>query len=162
VSAFWSKADGRFEWKADAGRSAPRCYLQSMAVVLAGMLYFVIVFTFAFAMGVARTFIVAPRVGTTAAVLIEVPVLLLASWGVARRLLRQRPFSFPQRASIGATAFALTMVSEAVLAGLLRGQNAMQWALDVATPLGLVGLAGQLGFAAMPIFVGRRSHGAGD
>ena len=128
-----------------------------MAAVFAGMLYFVIVFTFAFAMGVIRTIIVAPRLGTTAAVFIEVPIVLLASWGVARGLLRQRPFSFLQRVSIGATAFALTMVSEAVLAGLLRGQTVMQWALQLATPLGLVGLAGQLGFAAMPVFVGWKS-----
>ena len=49
------------------------------------------------------------------------------------------------------------MVSEAVLAGLLRGQSVAQWAGEVATPLGLVGLAGQLGFAAMPLFVARRS-----
>jgi hypothetical protein len=128
-----------------------------MAAVFAGIFYFAIVFTFAFAMGVIRTFIVAPRLGTTAAVCLEVPILLLASWGVASRLLRQRPFSFSQRVAMGAMAFALTMVSEAVLAALLRGQSVTQWALEVATPLGLVGLAGQLGFAAMPILAGRRS-----
>lgn len=123
-----------------------------------GILYFATVFTFAFAMGVIRTFVVAPRVGTTAAVCLEVPILLLASWGVARRLLQHRPFSLRQRFAVGATAFALIMVSEAVLAALLRRQSVTQWALELATPLGLVGLAGQLGFAAMPIFVGRRSR----
>jgi hypothetical protein len=128
-----------------------------MAAMLAGILYFAIVFSFAFALGVVRTVVVAPRLGATAAVLIEVPIVLLASWGVARGLLGRRAFTLAQRAAVGATAFALTMVSEAVLAGLLRGQSVAQWAGEVASPLGLVGLAGQLGFAAMPLFVGRRA-----
>ena len=112
----------------------------------------------AFAMGVVRTVIVAPRLGATAAVLIELPIVLLASWGVIRGLLRRRPFTLPQRVAIGTTAFTLTMVSEAVFAGLLRGQSVTQWVMEVATALGLVGLAGQVGFAAMPIFVGRGSR----
>jgi hypothetical protein len=128
-----------------------------MAAMLAGILYFAIVFSFAFALGVVRTVVVAPRLGATAAVLIEVPIVLLASWGVARGLLGRRVFSLPQRAAVGAIAFALTMVREAVLAGLLRGQSVAEWAGEVASPLGLVGLAGQLGFAAMPLFVGRRA-----
>jgi len=31
------------------------------------------------------------------------------------------------------------------------------WAATLATPLGLVGLAGQLAFAAMPLFAGAHS-----
>lgn len=92
----------------------------------------------------------------TAAVLIEVPILVVASWMVARRLLRDRCLALPQRAVMGAEAFALTMASEAALAAVIRGQGLADWAAAVATPLGLAGLAGQLAFAAIPVFAGRR------
>lgn len=126
------------------------------AAYVTGLLYFLLVFTFAFATGVAKVLVVAPRLGLTAAVLLEVPLLVVASWIVARRLLRNRPLTLPQRAAMGAIAFALTMVSEAALAAIMRGQGLAEWAAAVATPLGLVGLSGQLAFAAMPIFAGHR------
>lgn len=121
-----------------------------------GFVYFAVVFTLAFVMGVARALVIAPRLGERTAVLLEVPILVLASWIVARRLLRDRPYTLPQRAGMGATGFALTMVSEVVLAAIMRGQSPAAWAAAVGTPLGLVGLAGQLAFAAMPIFAGQR------
>ncbi len=129
------------------------------AACFTGLLYFAAVFTFAFATGVARVLVVAPWLGPTAAVLLEVPILVLASWIVARRLLRNRSFTLPQRAAMGASAFALTMVSEAALAAIMRGQGVVDWAASVATPLGLVGLAAQVAFAAVPIFVGPRRTG---
>ena len=129
------------------------------AAYFTGLLYFAAVFTFAFAMGIARVLVVAPRLGPTAAVLLEVPTLVAASWIVARRLLRNRPLTGPQRAAMGATAFMLTMASEAALSVIMRGQSVTDWAAAVATPLGLVGLVAQVVFAAMPIFVG---HGPTD
>lgn len=124
------------------------------AACLTGLLYFAAIFTFAFAMGIARVLFVAPRLGPTAAVLLEVPILVLASWIFARRLLRNRSLTLSHRAVMGATAFTLTMASEAALSAIMRGQSVIDWAAAVATPLGLVGLVGQVAFAAMPIFVG--------
>ena len=124
------------------------------AACFIGLQYFTTVFTFAFAMGAARVLIVAPRLGPTAAVLMEVPILVAASWIVARRLVRNRSLTLSQRAAMGATAFTLTLLSEAALAALMRGESVADWAAAIATPLGLVGLAGQIVFAAMPIFVG--------
>jgi hypothetical protein len=118
-----------------------------------GLLYFLAVFTFAFAMGIARQLVVAPWLGSSAAVLLEVPILVVASWIVARRLLRYRSLTVSERAVMGATAFTLTMASEAALSVIMRGQSVSDWAAAVATPLGLVGLAAQLAFAAIPIFV---------
>ncbi len=126
-----------------------------MTVVFTGIVYFAAVFAFAFAMGVARTLVVAPRLGATVAVLLELPLVLGASWLVVRRLLRNRHFRLSQRAAVGVIAFVLLMVSEALLAGVLRGQSLGEWALDLVTPLGLIGLAGQVGFAAMPVLVGK-------
>ena len=129
------------------------------AAYFAGLLYFAAVFTLAFAMGIARELVVAPRLGPAAAVLLEVPILVVASWIVARRLLRNRSLTLSQRAAMGATAFTLTMASEAALSVIMRGQSVIDWAAAVATPLGLAGLVGQVVFAAMPIFVG---HGRTD
>lgn len=123
-----------------------------LAACFTGLQYFVVVFTFAFATGAARILVVAPRLGPTAAVLLEVPIIVVASWIVARRLLRNRHLTLPERAAMGATAFALTMASEAALSAIMRGQSVTDWAASVATPLGLVGLAGQVAFAAIPLF----------
>ena len=125
-----------------------------LASYFIGLLYFAAVFTFAFAMGIARVLVVAPRLGPTAAVLLEVPILVGASWIVARHLLRNRSLTLSQRATMGATAFTLTMVSEAALSAIMRGQSVTDWAAALATPLGLAGLVGQVVFAAMPIFIG--------
>ena len=120
---------------------------------MTGLLYFLAVFTFAFAMGIARQLVIAPQLGSSVAVLLEVPIVVAASWIVARRLLRYRSLTVPERALMGATAFTLTMASEAALSVIMRGQSVADWAAAVATPLGLVGLAAQLVFAAIPIFV---------
>lgn len=124
------------------------------AACFLGLLYFVVVFSLAFAMGVARTLIIAPQLGATAAVLLEVPIIVAASWVIARRLVRHRSLSLPQRAAMGIVAFTLTMVSEAVLSALMRGQSVADWAAVLVTPLGLIGLAGQVAFAVMPILAG--------
>lgn len=127
-----------------------------MSVIVVGLAYFAIIFSFAFAMGVARALVVAPLVGEAAAVFLEVPVLLVASWFVSRRLVRDQLFSLAQLASIGAIAFALTMASEAVLANIIRAQSLAEWASQLASPLGLVGLGAQLSFAGVPSFAGGR------
>jgi hypothetical protein len=129
-----------------------------MAVFRTAIAYFSTVFAFAFAMGVARTLVIAPRIGATAAVLLEVPILLTASWLIARRLLRDQDLALPQRIAVGTIAFVFTMASEVVLSALMRGQSAGEWAATVVAPIGLVGLAGQLGFAAIPALIGIRSR----
>ena len=106
-------------------------------------------------MGIARGLVVAPRLGETSAVLLEIPVLLAFSWFIARRLVRKHIFTVQHLVSIGTIAFMLTMICEAGLADLIRGQSVAQWAMDLIKPLGLAGLAGQLGFALMPTLVGR-------
>jgi hypothetical protein len=126
------------------------CYRGKMAVILSGFVYFVIIFAFAFAMGIARALFVTRWIGETAAVSLEIPAVLIASWFVAHHLVGKRVFSFPQSVWIGAIAFALTMVSEAALAGVIRGQSLAQWATVLVTPLGLFGLGGQLVFALIP------------
>jgi hypothetical protein len=119
-----------------------------------GFTYFAAVFAFAFAMGVARTLVITPLLGATAAVLLELPLVLALSWFVARTLLRNRTFMLTQRAAMGATAFALTMLSEMALSYLLRGQGLGDWVASLITPLGLLGLSGQVAFSVIPVLAG--------
>jgi hypothetical protein len=127
------------------------------AACSAGVRYFVYVFTLAFALGVARVFVIAPWLGTITAVAFEVPILIAASWFFARRLLRVRSFVLSQRAIMGATAFSLTMASEAGLVLIIGGQSVTDWAMTLVTPIGLVGLTGQIIFGLMPISLGQNS-----
>jgi hypothetical protein len=90
-----------------------------MAVFRTAIAYFSAVFAFAFAMGVARSLVITPRIGATAAVILEVPILLAASWVIARQLLRDRDLALPRRIAVGTIAFVLTMASEAVLSALM-------------------------------------------
>jgi hypothetical protein len=127
-----------------------------LAACIMGLRYYAIIFGLAFALGIAKTLVVAPRLGAMAAVLLEVPIIVAVSWAVARRLLGPHFFTLAQRAAMGATAFMLTMVSEVILAEVLRGQSVIGWATDVLTPLGLTGLAGQIAFAVVPIVAAQR------
>ena len=80
----------------------------------AGCLYFVIGFLAGFMLGVLRVLVLAPRLGTTGAVLIELPVILLIAW-VACRSLTTRLRVPPEpgaRLIMGALAFALLLVAE--------------------------------------------------
>jgi hypothetical protein len=141
-----------------AGRrpmTAKTAQSNSMTVIITGSSYFLIVFAIAFGLGVARGLLIAPRLGETVAVMLEIPVVLVVSLFVARRLIRGRSFSIKQVLAIGAIALALTLISEALLASMIRGQSIGQWAKTLVTPLGLIGLAGQFGFALMPTLIAR-------
>ena len=127
-----------------------------MPVLVGALVYYVAVFGFAFAMGVARTLVVAPRLGPTAAVLLEIPIVLGVSWLVARRILRGAHFTRWQCAALGAIAFALTMASGVALAQAIWDQSSTLWLMSLTTPLGLVGLTGQVLFGLIPIFEGHR------
>lgn len=121
-------------------------------IIKAALSYFALVFGLGFVLGTARVLVIIPRIGATAAVLLELPVMLAASWVVAGWCIRR--FAIPPRASarlaMGAVAFAVLMVAELLLATLLFGQTAAQHFAAYRHVPGALGLAGQLGFAAIP------------
>ena len=122
-----------------------------MRIVKAGTAYWATVFALAFVLGALRATWIAPRIGATGAVLIEVPVILLASWLAARVFVRRYAVRTKGEAlAMGALAFALLMASEAALAVVI-GDGVAAWLGGMASTSGAIGLAGQVGYAVMPV-----------
>ncbi len=122
------------------------------------LIYVATVFAAAFALGTFRVLVLAPRLGELAAVTLEVPVVLGLSWLVAGRVLRRWPLPLPgQRLAMGGLAFALLMLVETVLGITLFGRSLPGILAAMTTLPGLVGLAGQIGFALVPALRGQPS-----
>lgn len=119
--------------------------------------YFAIVFSLAFLLGVVRTLFVAPMTGDVVAVLVEAPIVLLASWFAAGWSTRR--FSVPPDASarlaMGFAAFALLMAVETAMSLLLFGRPLAQQVAAWATPAGAIGLIAQTAFGFMPLLAAR-------
>ena len=129
-----------------------------MTALLLGLRYFAGVFAVGFALGAVRTLLLVPRVGELVAVTMEMPFILAASWWWCGRLLDRQPLGLVGRAVMGSSAFVWLMLAELAL-GHALGRTSVQHFAAMITVAGLLGLAGQLGFAAMPMF--SRSTGQG-
>jgi hypothetical protein len=126
--------------------------LTAMTALALGLRYFAGVFAVAFAVGTFRTLWLAPAIGAVAAVGIEVPIIWAVSWWWGRRLLARQRLALGGRAVMGGSAFVWLMLAEFGL-GLAFGQTPHVWLAGFVTPAGLLGLAGQLGFAALPLIM---------
>lgn len=122
------------------------------------LLYFALTFAVGFLLGSFRMLILVPRVGEVAAVLIECPIILLASFFIARWVLRRfSPHATAvHRLLIGLLAFAMLMSTELLMSSL-RGISPQEFASALLKAPGAIGLAGQTLFALMPLFIGTRS-----
>ena len=120
-------------------------------IIPAAALYSGLVFAAGFILGAARTLLVAPLAGDVVAVSLELPVMLAVSWRVCGWVMRRRRIeaSLP-RGLMGALAFALLMLAEAGLA-LAMGRTLHEHLANYLTVAGIIGLVGQLGFAAIPL-----------
>lgn len=122
-------------------------------ILRAALAYSGIVFACAFVLGIARTLLLAPLIGDLAAVLFEVPLVLIISWiaaGLVLRRWRLNDATARHRLGVGALAFVFLMLAEFLLASAL-GQDGATWAASLFTPSGMVGIAGQLAFALIPL-----------
>jgi len=121
-------------------------------IIKAALAYFVTVFGLGFALGTLRVLVIMPRIGETAAVLLELPVMLAASWVAAGWCVRHFavPVGLPARLAMGVLAFALVMVAELALAVLLFGQSPAEHAEAYRHFAGLAGLAAQFAYALFP------------
>ena len=121
--------------------------------LIAGSAYFAGVFAVAFALGVLRTVVIAPRLGAVLAVLLEAPILLGVSWGVSQWCVgRFRvPPTVRARLAMGVFAFAILMAAEGGLGWLAFGRSPGDQLTAFGTLAGAIGLAAQIGFGIIPL-----------
>lgn len=130
-----------------------------MRQVRAGATYFALVFAAGFMFGVVRQFVLVPRLGATSALAVEAPLMLAISSLAARRIVRLHAPRVRDAIFIGAIALMLLLVTEAVLAGPLRGWTFDQWIGHFSTLDGAISVGLYLVFAAMPWIVWRLRAG---
>ena len=131
------------------------------APLRAGAAYFAGVFILGFALGTIRTLALhfLSDLGRFVAVLIEVPILLAASWWICASLIQRLRVSpqWTHRAIMGGSAFGLLMLVETGLDMVLAGNSLAQHLALYREPSHALGLAAQMAFAAIPLLQRRRS-----
>lgn len=116
-----------------------------------GALYFAAIFATGFVLGTIRTLLLLPRIGELAAVAVELPVILAAAWLICGWILRGRHLTKTGAAIMGTTAFILLMMAEAFLSVILSGRTLGEHIELYAEPAQLLGLIGQVTYAAFPL-----------
>ena len=126
--------------------------------LIAASIYFAVVFAAGFALGVLRTLLLEPLLGALAAVMVELPLILGIAWLACSRVLRRIPLAGTGPLAMGAAAFALLMLAEAGISMLLAGRSLSQHLALYREAPHLLGLAGQVLFAAFPWMQARRAR----
>ncbi len=123
--------------------------------LLFGFLTGLAIFAAGFVLGVARTVLLLPYMAEWLAVLIEMPVILLACWMIIKYVIRRQSVTDRKavRLIFGATAFATLLLCEWVMVVMLLEESAMTFFDRLVTGAGLIGLAGQLLIVVMPLWV---------
>ena len=118
----------------------------------AGFVYFTSVFAVGFMLGTVRVMALAPRLGESLAVVIEMPVMLTVSWMVCRRLIARYsvPGGLSPRLVMGGLAYGLLMVAEIAVSIIGFGHTIFQHFASYLTAAGMMGLLGQFAFALFP------------
>ncbi|WP_051231880.1 hypothetical protein [Kaistia adipata] len=123
-----------------------------MGPIRSGAIYFLAVFAIGFGLGAVRVLGLEPRIGALAAVALELPIMLAAAWVVCGRILRRSQVTARHGADIGMGVVALFLLfaAEFALGRFGFGRPVADQLAAYATWPGLLGLAGQFGFAAIP------------
>jgi hypothetical protein len=119
----------------------------------AGLLYFVVVFAFGFALGAIRSLWVAHLTDELTAVLLELPLMLAISWIACGKVIRltKLPGGLGRSMMMGASALALLLAAEAGLATLGFGKTLHEHLANYRAAPNVIGLLGQMAFGAFPI-----------
>lgn len=130
-------------------------------VLLAGAVYFLIVFGVGFLLGVVRTLWLVPRLGVRWAELVEIPVMLVVIYLAARWMgdrLGLDAHSRMVRVGVGLVALFLLLAAELLLVLQLRGLSLAEYIASRDPVAGTAYGLSLLVFAAMPALVGRRAE----
>ena len=119
----------------------------------AGVAYAVTVFAIGFLLGTARVLLLAPRLGSTIAVLVEAPIILTASWYVSSFWIRRLAVGaeIRSRTVVGAIAFVTLMILEVMLSISLFHRSIGEYFAGLRSLPGAIGLAAQVCFATFPL-----------
>lgn len=117
----------------------------------AAFAYFAIVFALGFVLGTVRVLVAEPRIGITAATLIELPVMLSASWLACGWVIRRLALPRRGRWVMGAVALALLLLGELGVSTLLMGRGLPEHFATYERLPNQIGLAAQLAFAVFPL-----------
>ncbi|MDG5747816.1 hypothetical protein P8Q88_06455 [Qipengyuania sp. XHP0207] len=123
-----------------------------MAILRAGIIYWALVFALGFVLGSVRVAWGAAALGEASFILIEVPVMIAASWFAARWLVGRHGLRTIGAAGLmGAIALALLLGAELTLAMVLSGESVCAWFSGLWRMPYLLGTLGQIVFALMPM-----------
>lgn len=117
-----------------------------------GLFYFAIVFAAGFALGVVRILYLEPKFGATAAVLLELPIILTVSWIACGFVLQHAKVDtrLSTRLAMGGVAFAILILAEVALGVVGSGRTLAGQFAEMGRAPGLIGLGGQMLFALFP------------
>jgi hypothetical protein len=122
--------------------------------ILAGLAYFGVVFAAGFALGALRVLVLAPKLGESTAVLVELPFILAISWVTCRWLIARFrvPKMLTDRLVMGGLAFAVLLGAEIGVSVLGFGRTLSAHLQQYLTLPAFIGLVGQIVFAMFPVF----------
>ena len=118
----------------------------------AGALYAIVVSLIGFIFGTIRVLLFVPRLGETSAVILEIPLILVASWFVCRWCVNRLDVAatVPARSLMGLVAFLVLMSAEVGL-GAVLGRSLVDQVAAYGSQAGAIGLAAQVIFAMFPV-----------
>jgi hypothetical protein len=122
-----------------------------MNALRAGLLYTIALFAIGFALALIRIPLLVPRIGETAAILLELPIMLLAAWRISRTIVRRQALPHNGRVLMGAVYLPTLLLFELLL-GLALGGTAATILKGWFHLPGLLGLAAQALAAFFPRF----------
>ena len=127
--------------------------LKTRAAIKAGFIYFLGIFVLGFLLGTIRTLVLIPRIGNLAGVILEIPVMLTASWFfcswiMARfRLTRETKYLF----LFGGSAFLWLMIAEFCVSVYIFSQPWSEYLANFRTMPGSIGFLAQIIFSCIPL-----------
>lgn len=122
-----------------------------------GCIYGALLFAIGFVLGTLRVLIVAPLIGTLAATMIELPLMLLAGYLLCIRVIRRGRISTDPAARAMMTAgFIIVLAAGELWVGMsLFGRSFDQLLADWRTTAGALGFAAQAVAALFPFIAAR-------
>jgi hypothetical protein len=136
--------------------------LSSTSPIVAGLIYFCIVFGIAFVLGAVRVLVLVPRIGELYAVLIETPIILTISWMTMTWIVRLKQPQQQQcdtnvvivqnRIVTGLVAFFFLMIAEWLLSVVVFNKTTAEFLEELTSSRPqIIGLLGQVAYGLFPV-----------